>query len=99
MLCDLCGRPEESHPCISDFTKLLSENNKLKLQVDEFRKLLQQWMEACDQTKDITLVPILKRTQFSLSTEEKPAPWTNEQKAALVEVAETLQKSIQKPNP
>jgi len=97
MLCDLCGRPEESHPCITDFTKLLSENSKLKLKVDEFRKLLKQWMEACDLAKDITFVPVLKRTQFSLSTEEQPPPWTNEQKAALVEVAESLKKSIQKP--
>lgn len=97
MLCDLCGRPEESHPCMSDFTKLLADNNKLKLQVEEFRKLLKQWMDASNLAKDITFAPIYKRTEFSLSTEEQSAPWTNEQKAALAEVAETIQRVVQKP--
>jgi hypothetical protein len=96
MICDLCERPEESHPCTKDLTKLLAENNKQKLQLDEFRKLLQQWMDASNLAKDITFVPIYKRTEFSLSTEEQAAPWTNEQKAALAEVAETMLKVHQK---
>lgn len=98
MVCDLCGRPEESHPCMADLTKVLSENKKLNLKVDEFRKLLQQWMEASNLAQDITFAPIYKRTEFSLSTEEKPAPWTNEQKAALAEVADAIQRTVEKQN-
>jgi hypothetical protein len=69
--------------------KVLAENSKQKLQLDEFRKLLQQWMDASNLAKDITFAPIYKRTEFSLST-EKPAPWTDEQKAALAKVADTM---------
>lgn len=29
MLCDLCGRPEESHVCTVDATKLMADNAKL----------------------------------------------------------------------
>lgn len=96
MICDLCGRPEESHPCTKDLTKLVTEIEGQKRQIKEFRQLLEQWMETSNLAKDITFVPIYKRTEFSLSTEVKGIPWTLEQKAALAEVAETMMKVFEK---
>jgi hypothetical protein len=53
---------------------LEQEVRKLKLQNDEFRKLLQQWMEATNPEKDIALVHIFKRTAFSLNTDKTACP-------------------------
>lgn len=48
MLCDLCGRPEESHVCTADFTKLLAESAKLRAEVEHFKARYENACLGCN---------------------------------------------------
>jgi hypothetical protein len=65
---DTCG------DCIREMqaenAKLRAEVARLELQVEEYRKLLTQWMDAGNLAQD-TFAPIYKRTEFSLVTEKR----------------------------